>query len=74
MRDDVLARLLALNPDCYVEEVRLGLHSKDASKASGTPLQAESIDGGLRRLRIRPILSRSVWRYDQLSGPACPQP
>jgi len=46
VRDDVLARLLALNPDCYVEEVRLGLHSKDASKASGT-----SAAGGKHRGR-----------------------
>ncbi len=33
MRDDVLARLLALNAERYEEEVRLGLHSKGAKKA-----------------------------------------
>ena len=42
MRDDVLARLLALNAERYAEEVALGLHSKagkqaaKASKAGGT--------------------------------------
>jgi hypothetical protein len=30
VRDDVLARLLALNAERYAEEVRLGLHSKAA--------------------------------------------
>ena len=42
VRDDVLARLLALNAERYAEEVALGLHSKGgkqtakASKAGGT--------------------------------------
>jgi len=36
LRDDVLARLLALNAERYEEEVRLGLHSKGSSKATGT--------------------------------------
>jgi hypothetical protein len=38
VRDDVLARLLALNAERYEEEVRLGLHSratKQAAKAAG---------------------------------------
>ena len=38
VRDDVLARLLALNAQRYEEEVRLGLHSraaKQAAKAAG---------------------------------------
>jgi hypothetical protein len=36
VRDDVLARLLALNAERYAEEVAQGLHSKGGSKASGT--------------------------------------
>jgi len=36
VRDDVLARLLALNAERYEEEVRLGLHSKRAKKTSST--------------------------------------
>jgi hypothetical protein len=35
VRDDVLARLLALNAERYAEEVAQGLHSKGSSKASG---------------------------------------
>jgi hypothetical protein len=35
VRDDVLARLLALNAERYGEEVALGLHSKSSKKASG---------------------------------------
>ena len=35
VRDDVLARLLALNAERYAEEVALGLHSKSSKKASG---------------------------------------
>jgi hypothetical protein len=34
VRDDVLARLLALNAECYEEEVNMGLHSKGAKQAS----------------------------------------
>ncbi len=34
VRDDVLARLLALNAERYEEEVNLGLHSKGAKKAA----------------------------------------
>jgi hypothetical protein len=33
VREDVLARLLALNAERYAEEVALGLHSKEAKKA-----------------------------------------
>lgn len=33
VRDDVLARLLALNAERYAEEVAMGLHSKGAKKA-----------------------------------------
>ena len=46
VRDDVLARLLALNAERYAEEVALGLHSKGAKKAAG-PATA----GGKRRGR-----------------------
>ncbi len=35
VRDDVLARLLALNAERYAEEVALGLHSKGAKPAAG---------------------------------------
>jgi hypothetical protein len=46
VRDDVLARLLALNAERYAEEVALGLHSKGGSKDSGT-----AAAGGKRRGR-----------------------
>ncbi len=46
VRDDVLARLLALNAERYWEEVALGLHGKGAKKAAG-PATA----GGKRRGR-----------------------
>jgi hypothetical protein len=45
VRDDVLARLLALNAERYAEEVARGLHSKGSSKATGTAA------GGKRRGR-----------------------
>jgi hypothetical protein len=35
VRDDVLARLLALNAERYEEEVAMGLHSKGAKKTAG---------------------------------------
>jgi hypothetical protein len=35
VRDDVLARLLALNAERYAEEVAMGLHSKGAKKTAG---------------------------------------
>ena len=34
MRDDVLARLLALNAERYAEEVALGLHSRRSNRIS----------------------------------------
>ena len=46
VRDDVLARLLALNAERYAEEVAQGLHNKGGSKASGT-----AAAGGKRRGR-----------------------
>ena len=45
VRDDVLARLLALNAERYAEEQAMGLHSK-ANRASATPAA-----GGKRRGR-----------------------
>ena len=45
IRDDVLARLLALNTERYAEEQAMGLHSK-ANRASATPTA-----GGTRRGR-----------------------
>ena len=46
VRDDVLARLLALNAERYAEEVAQGLHSKGSGKAAGT-----AAAGGKRRGR-----------------------
>jgi len=46
VRDDVLARLLALNAERYEEEVAQGLHSKGGKKAA-----APSTTGGKRRGR-----------------------
>ncbi|MFM1799370.1 MAG: hypothetical protein RLZZ117_1648, partial [Cyanobacteriota bacterium] len=37
VRDDVLARLLALNAERYAEEVAQGLHGKAGKKAAGSP-------------------------------------
>jgi hypothetical protein len=37
VRDDVLARLLALNAKRYAEEVAMGLHSKGGKKAASAP-------------------------------------
>ena len=46
VRDDVLARLLALNAERYAEEVAQGLHSKGSKKAAGP-----AAPGGKRRGR-----------------------
>ena len=35
IRDEVLARLLALNAERYAEEVAQGLHTKNSKKGSG---------------------------------------
>jgi hypothetical protein len=43
VRDDVLARLLALNAERYADEVALGLHSKGGKAGAG--------GGGKRRVR-----------------------
>jgi hypothetical protein len=50
VRDDVLARLLALNAERYAEEVNLGLHSKGAKQAARAA-KAGSTAGGQRRGR-----------------------
>jgi hypothetical protein len=50
VRDDVLARLLALNAERYEEEVNLGLHSKGAKQAARAA-KAGSIATGKRRGR-----------------------
>jgi hypothetical protein len=54
VRDDVLARLLALNAERYEEEVNLGLHSKgakQAAKASRTAGASGAAATGKRRGR-----------------------
>ncbi len=50
VRDDVLARLLALNAERYEEEVRLGLHSKGAKQAA----KSASAGGASGKRRERP--------------------
>jgi hypothetical protein len=50
VRDDVLARLLALNAERYEEEVRLGLHSKAAKQAA----KATGAAGASGKRRGRP--------------------
>jgi type I restriction-modification system DNA methylase subunit len=52
VRDEVLARLLALNAERYAEEVRLGLHSKGAKQAAKA---AASAGGAAGRRRGRPV-------------------
>ena len=44
MRDDVLARLLALNAERYAEEVALGLHAKGGKRGGRPAKAAESVD------------------------------
>ena len=46
MRDDVLARLLALNAERYAEEVALGLHAKGGKRGVRPAKAAESADTG----------------------------
>lgn len=53
VRDDVLARLLALNAERYEEEARLGLHSKGGKKAA----KAVGAGGASARRRGRPAKS-----------------
>ncbi len=50
VRDDVLARLLALNAERYAEEVALGLHSK-AAKQAAKASKAGGTAGAKRRAR-----------------------
>ena len=51
VRDDVLARLLALNAERYGEEVALGLHSKGAKQAAKASRAVGGAAGGKRRGR-----------------------
>ena len=44
VRDDVLARLLALNAERYAEEVALGLHAKGGKRGGRPAKAAESVD------------------------------
>jgi hypothetical protein len=55
IRDDVLARLLALNAERYAEEQAMGLHSKGAKggKTGGTGASAAAVAPGAKR-RGRP--------------------
>jgi hypothetical protein len=49
VRDDLLARLLALNAERYAEEVRMGLHikgGKQAAKAGGGGKRQERTNKG----------------------------
>jgi hypothetical protein len=55
VRDDVLARLLALNAERYAEEVALGLHSKGGKKTSKAAVSA----GGAKK-RGRPSKATSA--------------
>jgi len=48
VRDDVLARLLALNAERYAEEVALGLHSKGGKQAAKAS-KPGGVSGGKRR-------------------------
>lgn len=45
VRDDVLARLLALNQERYEEEVRQGLHAKKTAKKKSTRKRAKKATG-----------------------------
>ena len=53
VRDDVLARLLALNAERYAEEVALGLHSK-AGKQAAKPARASAAGAAAGKRRGRP--------------------
>ena len=48
VRDDVLARLLALNAERSAEEVNLGLHSKGAKQAARAAKAGSTVDGKRR--------------------------
>jgi len=54
VRDDVLARLLALNSERYAEEVALGLHSKAGKQAA----KAAKATGGEKRRARTPKVSQ----------------
>jgi hypothetical protein len=48
VRDDVLARLLALNAERYAEELNLGLHSKGAKQAARAAKAGSTAEGKRR--------------------------
>jgi hypothetical protein len=56
VRDDVLARLLALNAERYEEEVRLGLHSKGVKKTCGAKKgrKAKATEGQQSTVQLEP--------------------
>jgi hypothetical protein len=56
VRDDVLARLLALNAERYAEEVAMGLHSKGAKQAAKASRAAGGSAAGGKR-RGRPVMA-----------------
>ena len=67
VRDDVLARLLALNAERYAEEVALGLHSKGAKQAAKAAKAAGTTAGaapGTKR-RGRPPKSSQPGETEQ---------
>jgi hypothetical protein len=72
VRDDVLARLLALNAQRYEEEVAMGLHSKgakQAAKAAGAGGASGKRRGGRREPPRRAKLGASTesrwgWGYE----------
>ena len=73
VRDDVLARLLALNAERYEEEVAMGLHSKgvkQAARAAGCGAQANGGGGRPRPVRRARLRSRRPSRW----GWGCEQP
>jgi hypothetical protein len=59
VRDDVLARLLALNAERYAEEVAMGLHSKGAKQAAKASRAVGSSAAGGKR-RGRPVMASQV--------------
>ena len=59
VRDDVLARLLALNAERYAEEVALGLHSKGAKQAAKVSRAVGGRAAGSKR-RGRPVIASQV--------------
>jgi hypothetical protein len=65
IRDDVLARLLALNAERYAEEQAMGLHSKGGKKPATAP-----VAGGKRR--GRPAKAAAATDTEQIGLALCP--